>query len=239
LEIPQDRYVLVAAASPEPFGDERTLIAQTDVDVMPVVWGSVTASIKLFTLEHRIGDLTTYALAELQQTVFEHRAPQHWPNISNILDDRVLERSQLQDSLLQLTQAEWAPQSTGHSLADQATAAGVEVVDVRKALNIPPGDARNLLMGHRSLRPNEFAPLTRLLGASPEDATSYDDQLVRDLELPQFRARLERRAAVRGMTDPIALRRQFAEELMPVAARMRYQSQRDWKSVISDLLDAY
>ena len=146
LETPQDRYVLVAAASSEPFGDEHSLTVQTDVDLMPVAWGSVTASIKLFTLEHRLGDLTTESLGHLRQTVANHGTSPHWPRISSPLDDRILERAELEDSLLRLAEAEWAPQASVRSLADQATAAGIDVVDVRKALNIPPGEARNLLM---------------------------------------------------------------------------------------------
>jgi hypothetical protein len=234
---PVGREVAVAAAIAEEVGDEASLPATTESGLIPVVWCAVAKSIKVVTLEHRLADLTADGRDAVQQAV-AGRSPHRWARISSPLDDRAVVRAELTDALEQLAAAEWAPQADGGSLAHQAEAAGVGVSEVRRRLGIAPGDARNLLQGGRSPRLEELAPLTELLGAPPEGGVSYDPELVHDLELPRFRARLEQRAAATGETDPVALRRAFAEELLPMAARMRGQARRDWKAIIAEVLSA-
>lgn len=237
LDAPVGRRVLVAAATSDEPGDDSVVLATTDAGLSPYVWGSVTGKIKVLTLEHRVADLTVDALDAVRDAV-SGAGPGVWAPISSPLDDRALVRAELVDAVEGLEQAEWVPQSQGITLADQATQAGIGVPDISRALDLAPGDARALLLGKRAPRTDELAPLIKLLGAPPVVAVRYDEELVAYLDRPEYRQRLERRTAARGITDPAAQRRAVAEELMPAAARMRSGSRRDWAALIDEVLGA-
>ena len=234
---PRGRVVPVAAASSEAVGDETTVLAATEDGLSPAVWGSVTGSIKLFALEHRIADLTVEAFAAVRDAV-AGTAPGRWAPIDNVLDDRTLVRAQLVEGIERLAEAEWVPQASGRTLAEQAAAAGIDVPEVYRALGVPPGDARNLLLGRRPVRPEEKGPLTELLGTAPEEGFSYDEELMMAIDQPQRRARMERQERAGVWTDPVALRRALAETVLPMAARMRGQAHRDWGALVDEVLDA-
>lgn len=237
LEARVGRQVFVAAASEERSGDEAAVLATTDAGLSPLVWGSVTASIKIFTLDYRLAMLSADALAAVR-TAVHGEGPNIWAHISSPLDDRALLRADLVAAVEYLAKAEWVPRSAGIPLAVQAKKSGLGVAEVSSALEIPPGDARALLQGKRAPRPGEVDLLTELFGEVSMEAISYDADLLALMDLPEYRERLERRGASHQLTDPIALRRRFAEELMPVAARMRSPFTRDWRSLIDEALDA-
>lgn len=237
LEAPLGRQVLVAAASGEEPGDETAVLAATDTGLSPLVWGSVAASIKVFTLEHRLADLSAGSFAAVQDAVRGDKL-NTWAHISSPLDDRSLVRADLLDSLDYLANAEWVPRTSGVPLSEQAEKAGLGVAEVARTLEIPPGDARALLHGKRALKANEVGTLTELFDAVPMEAIAYDEELVGFMDLPEYRERLGMWGASRRLTNPVSLRRSFADELMPMAPRMRSGSKRDWRTLIEEVLGA-
>lgn len=237
LEVPVGRQVSVAAASEAGSGDETAVVASTDAGLSSLLWGSVTASIKVFTLEYRLADLSGESLAAVINTMHGEN-PNAWARISSPLDDRALVKADLLAAVEYLARAEWVPRAAGMALSEQAKRSGLGVAEVSSALEIPAGDARALLQGKRAPRTTELGALSELFGEVYMEAVSYDADLVAFMDLPEYRERLERRGASRRMTDPVALRRSFAEDLMPVAARMRSQPKRDWRTLMEEVLRA-
>ena len=231
------RTVDVFAASAASIGDNTAFIADTAHGLRPTVWASITDNVKLFTLEHRISDLTAAAQATLS-VVAAGNQPGEWAPISNILDDRSLARAELLESLHALATAEWLPdaQPTANSLDEQAAAAGFQRSQVADALGITPGDARRLMTGKRAPTDQELTILAELLGAEPSVAVTLDDELVAGLDRPEFRPHLLAMASDRFEDNEIAARRSFAGEMFALAARHREPGPRNWVALIRDEL---
>lgn len=234
---PEGRTTRVAGATAEQVGDDATVIASTAHAMAPAVWASVSANIKNFTLEHRITDVTTGSFADLLAAA-ARPAVGAWAPILDDLDDRALIRADLNDRLHSLAEAEWLPAAGGDAptLAELAGVASIAPSRLADELGITPGDARRLLQGRRAPAPSELETLTRLLGTEPAVAIDFDEDLVVDIDLPEFRPDLRIVAANEHGGDEVAARRALAGQMMALAARHREPGQRNWGALLRDAL---
>jgi hypothetical protein len=231
------RTTLVAAATAEQVGDDRTVIASTDRGMAPAVWAGVSGNIKTFTLENRLADLTPAGL-EAVRAAAAGTGSGVWAPISDDLDDRALIRAELVDRVRALTEAEWLPaaNAAGLTVGALAESAGETASTLARALGTTPGDARRLLQGRREATDAELEVLTDLLGAAPVAAVTVDDDLVTDMDTPEFRPAL-RLVAVRDHGgDEAMARRVVAGQVMAMAARLRGQVRRNWKVLLREAL---
>lgn len=235
IEPARGRNVAVAPATVDDAGDDRTVVAETPTGFSPFVWAGLSAEIKLFTLEHRIADLTPDSLAAVLDAV-AGTAPQRWAPIRDVLDDRALIRAELSDAVAALVQAEWlravadpiSPPTSGDTVPPPS--------QVARILDITPGDARRLLQGLREPTPAEAERLTALLGAPPSIGATFDEELTREMDTPEFRPAILHRADVDHAGDEAAARRALAGEMMAMAARQREPGRRNWKALLRDAL---
>jgi plasmid maintenance system antidote protein VapI len=234
---PSGRTVNVAAASANATGDDKTLVASTGNSMTPTVWAGLTADIKTFTLEHRITDLTAKDLGAVRAVV-AGSAPGHWAPIVDDLDDRALVRAELADRLEKLAEAEWIPKTdtAAPRLSDLAKKSGMTASRLGTELHISPGDARRLLQEKREPTPSEVGILTSLFGTTPSGAMELDADLLVEMDLPEFRSALERRAHRLHTGDTIASRRTFAASMTAQAARQRETGRRNWRALIREAL---
>lgn len=236
LEETRDRTVNVAASTVDEPGDERTVVAQTLSGFMPLVWASVSARIKAFTLEHRIADLTADSFAAVREAVAGD-GPAPWAPIEDVLDDRTVVRAELIDTVQGLAEAEWLHLVAAPvTLSDTAADAGFPPSEVARVLGITPGDARRLLRGVREPKPAEAERLTALFGSPPPTGATYDEQLVMDMDAPEFRPAIVQRARHRHGADEAEARRALASEMMAMAARQRGPGARNWKALLRETL---
>ena len=233
------RTVPVLAATSDHIGDEQAIVAIAENGMEPAVWAGVAAPIMTFTLEHRITDLTRQSLEKLRAVAAEQQAGD-WAPITSDLDDRVLVRADLTERIRNLSEAEWLPTAdSGPTLAELATDAGVTTSQVVEHLGITPGAARRLLLGQQEPSSDQARALADLLGSTPNTALRFDDDLVADLDLPEFRPRLRQIAAERHLDDEIAARRDFAGQMMALAARPRERGSLTWGALIREKLREY
>jgi transcriptional regulator with XRE-family HTH domain len=232
-----DRTVPVYAATADGIGDDAAIVADTTHGLRPSVWVGITNTIKMFTLEHRITNLTDESLAAAASVAAGERRGD-WPPIINNLDDRALVRADLREWLGGLANAEWRPAVDPNvtSLSAHAAAAGLQPSQVADALGISPGDARRLLQGKREPSTQELAILTDLFGAAPGVVVEFDDELVADLDLPEFRPQLRLIASSEHGGDEAAARRAFAGRMLALAARQRESGRRNWVALIREVL---
>jgi hypothetical protein len=234
---PTGRRVGVAAASADQTGDEGTVLAGTLLGMTAAVWTTVTADIKLFTLEHRITDLTAASL----DTVLDVRrggTPGAWAPIVDDLDDRTLIRADLVDRIEAMAGAEWLPETPTAvaTVGELAARAAITPSALARELGISPGDARRLIQGQRLPTPTEVSTLTVLLGAVPASAAEYDQALVAGMDAPEFRPAFQLIADRDHAGDDVAARRAFAGTMMAMAARPREPGPRNWRAMIRDAL---
>lgn len=232
-----EREVDVVPVSVHDAGDDKCTVVDTTNGFSATAWAGLRRHIYKFTLGHRIGDLSEASENHLR-TVASGNARSDWPPIVDVLDDRVLERADLQDRLEFLSSADWAAatDSSGRSVDDLATAAGVSNTDIATALGIAPGDAQRLRKGGRAARPEEVAALTNLLGEAPRTEISFDAALLAQMDEPELRPRLDAHAADRYGSDPIATRRHVAERVMATQFRQQEPGAPNWKQAILDAL---
>lgn len=235
---PSDRTVSVVAASSDDVGDELAFEATTTSGLRPIVWTGVTSSIKLCTLDSRVSDLTSDALARLR-ALRSGAARGTWSPIASTLDDRALVRADLLDGLETFAEAEWLPTQAAAPLADQLRYKGVtKPSELAQLLHVPPGEARELFYAHRSPTHEQEEALQGLLGTGFQSTLEVDPELVIDLEGPEFRHGILRLAELNYGGDEVAARRHLAERSMLVAARRREPGDRPWRAVISEVLRA-
>lgn len=135
--------------------------------------------------------------------------------------------------------AEWLPTvSGGRPLDELASEAGVTTRHVAEHLGITPGAARRLLLGQQGPTSDQAEALTELLGSASSTALRFDEGLVADLDLPEFRAGLRQIAAERHEGDEIAARRELAGQMMARAARPRERGSLTWAALIREGLRA-
>jgi transcriptional regulator with XRE-family HTH domain len=233
------RTVSVLGATADRIGDDAAVVAATEHGLRPSVWTGVFAVIKMFTLEHRVTDLTDECFAAVT-AVAAGRRRGDWPPITSDLDDRALVRADLVERLRSQSEAEWRPTADpgATSLAAQAATAGIQPSQVAEALGITPGDARRLLQGRREPSANEVALLADVLGAAPAVTVKFDDDLAAGLDLPEFRPQLRLIAKDEHAGDEVAARRAFAGRMLAIAARHREPGQRNWVALIRETLRA-
>lgn len=233
------RTIPVLAASSDDVGDERVIVAETENGMTLCIWTGVTRTIKTFTLDSRISNLTSHSFDQLAGATAD---TQHgaWAPITSNLDDRVLIRTDLEEKLGLLSESEWIPVSRGEAptLASVAKEAGVKPSQIARRLNTTSGDARRLIQGKREPSEEESSILTNILGSFPRAAVRFDDRLVAELDQPEFRPPLRLMAHRTHGGNEMAARRAVAGELMGLAARHRDREPRNWAVLISELLDA-
>jgi len=234
---PQGRRTAAVAASHEPVGDDSALVVSTKQGLSPVVWSGIRASIGLFTLDQRLGDLDDNSLGALRRAVGGQR-PRLWAAISDDLDDRTLIAANLVDRLSSLAEAEWLPNKVvGEPLGSLVRQAGIAPSVLGRALGITPGEARRLMNGTRQPSDRELELITRLVGGRPAANIAFDEKLVEDLDQPKFRPRLRLYAAQKSLPDEAAVRRNVAGAVLAMAARHRQPGRRNWEALISEVLD--
>ncbi len=231
------RTVSVVAAIADRVGDDTAVVAVTRHGLAPSVWTGVSAAIKMFTLEHRITDLTGDSFAGVTDVLAGRRRGE-WAAITSDLDDRILVRADLRERLRALADAEWQPAGAGDAptVGELAAAAGLQASSVADALGVAPGDARRLLQGRREPSPDELSALSDLLGSMPATGAAFDDDLVADLDLPEFRPPLSVLATNEYGGDELAARRAFAGRMMALAVRHREPGRRNWVALIRETL---
>jgi hypothetical protein len=231
-----DREVNVVPVSVHDAGDDKSVVVETTNAFAATAWAGLRAAIYKFTLDHRIGDLSDASLNRLRAVADEEEAGDSTP-IVDVLDDRVLERADLQDRLEFLASADWVArgESEGRSVEDLAAASGVTNAQIASALGVTPGDAQRIRRGQRLAKPEEMRALTELFGEEPRAAVNVDPRLLAQMDEPEMRPLLEEHAARHG-GDPVATRREVAERVMATQFRQQESGEPNWRQAILDAL---
>ena len=233
---PGARVVDVVPTTDDEIGDDRAVRVTTTNGMTVSAWTGLRQQIYKFTLEHRLDDLTADSATTLL-AVLNGTMPGEWTPILDVLDDRTLERADLVDRLTSLAAADWVPSvSAGRTVGDLAAESGADNAAIAAALGISPGDARRLRQGGRPPTADEIEILTGVLGSAPAATAAFDGDLVADLDEPEFRPYLMRRASARFGDDEAAARVELAGELMAASFRTREPGRPDWKQAIRDAL---
>jgi hypothetical protein len=230
------RVVDVVPATDDAIGDDRSVKVTTSHGMTISAWTGLRRQIYKFTLEHRLDDITADSVANLY-AVLSGTSSGAWTPIVAVLDDRTLEHADLADRVSALADADWVPSvSAGRTVGDLATEAGVDNAAIAAALGVTPGDARRIRQGGRVPTADEIRILTGLLGSAPTTAASFDPGLVADLDEPEFRPLLMRRASASFGGDEVAARVDLAGELMATSFRNREPGATNWRQAIRDAL---
>jgi transcriptional regulator with XRE-family HTH domain len=235
---PADRLVHVCPVADPSTGDESTAVLEAANGMNVAAWAGLDAPIHKATLEHRIADLTPGSVERLLLLIAGDGVGD-FPPVFDELDDRAVVRADLADRLDALLQAEWLPTAgdDARTLGDLLATAGLSPSALAAALGVTPGAARRLARGESEPTPEQVDTLAELLGASPQLVVTYESDLVEDLDEPEFRPAILRRAERQYRGDEIAARRAVAGELMALAARHREAGARNWKALIRDGLN--
>lgn len=232
------RRIPVMIATADRVGDESTVAVTTENNMQVAGWTGVHAEIMMFTLDHRIGDLTESSLG----TVAAAEAGTHlseWAPISSVLDDRTLIRLALEEQLQAFAEADWVPDIAegSVSLAQLADDAGVPAGEIAAHLKITPGAARRLLQGRAELTEDQRGALSELIGPVPHSNLRIADDLVAAIDRPENRPRL-RLIADRGHDgNEAAARIDRAQRVMAMAARHRSKGEHNWAELTRLALD--
>ena len=231
------RRVPVMVATADRVGDERTVAVTTVNGMQVAVWVGISAEIMMFTLDHRLGDLTAESLAAVAATSEGSRLSE-WAPITSVLDDRVLIRLGLQAQLREFASVEWIPAVDEGSvpMAQQAEASGVTASQIAARLEIAPGAARRLLEGRAELTDDQRSVLSELMGPVPESSLRINDGLAAALDRPDNRPRLKLIADKDHDGDETAARRSYAERTMALAARHRRTGEHNWAELAAQAL---
>lgn len=232
----EGRGVEVAPVDSDPISDETgvTLTATNGMEL--TVWTGLRGRIYKCTLHQRLTTLDPDAQRHLAAVATGDTSAE-WAPIVSDLDDRSLVRADLADRIQALADADWLPiVTTGHTLRELAAEANLDASFLAKHLSISPGDARRLLQGKRLPDARERELLTEVLGIRPDDNLVLDEDLVVELDEPEHRPGLHRRAVTEHGGDEVAARIDVAESLMATAFRHFEPGQTDWKTAIRDAL---
>ena len=232
------RRIPVMIATADRVGDESTVTATTENNMRPTVWTGVHAEIMMFTLDHRIGDLTASSLA----TVAAAEAGTHlseWAPITSVLDDRTLIRLALKEKLQAFAEVDWVPDTAEGllSLAQLAGDSGVSASEIAAHLKITPGAARRLLQGRAELTEEQRRAVSELIGPVLHSNLRIDDDLVVAIDRPEHRPQLRLIAARSHEGDEAAARIDRAQRVMAMAARHRSTGERNWAELTRLALD--
>ena len=232
------RTIPVVIATADQVGDESTVAVTTENNMQVAVWTGLHAEIMMFTLDHRIGDLTASSLA----AVTAAEAGTHlsaWAPITSDLDDRTLIRLALEEELQAFAEVDWVPAvaEDSLSLAQLVDDAGVLASEIATHLNIAPGAARRLLQGRAELTEDQRAALSELIGPIPQSNLQIDDDLVAAIDRPENRPQLRLIADRSHIGDEVAARIASAQRVMAMAARHRSKGERNWAELTRLTLD--
>ena len=233
------RKVPVMIATADDVGDEKTVVATTENGMKIAVWTGLHAEIMMFTLDHRLADLTAESLAAVT-AASEGAHLSEWAPIISVLDDRVLIRVSLAAKLREFAGAEWVPavdDERPSTLAQLAESSGVTASQVAARLGIAPGAARRLLLGRAEPTDDQRSVLSELIGPIQESSLRIDEGLVAVLDRPDFRPRLQLIADQDHDGDETAARRARSERVMAMAARHRRAGNRNWADLARRALD--
>ena len=232
------RTVPAMIATADRVGDEATVVATTANGMRFAVWAGLHVQIMMFTLDHRLGDLTEESFAAVTAAA-EGSHLGEWAPITSDLDDRVFIRIGLEEKLAEFVSAEWVPAADERSatLAQLAESSGVTASQIASRLGIAPGAARRLLEGRAELADYQRPALSELIGAVPESSLRIDDSLATALDRPENRPRLQLIADRDHDGDEAAARRARAERAMAMAARHRRTGDRNWEELARRALD--
>lgn len=233
------REVPVMAATADRVGDDATIVADTSNGIRVSVWAGMQADIMMFTLDHRLGDLTAASLAALTVAADgTHLA--EWAPITSDLDDRILVRVDLQEMIQAFAAAEWVPAVDEHAptLGQLAETHDVTASQIAARLGITPGAARRLLQAKAEPTDSQRTALLELIGSIPQSNLRPPDDLVAALDSPHYRPRLQLIANRDHHGNETAARRASAQRAMAMAARHRRSRQRDWAELTRQALDA-
>ena len=232
------RTIPVMIATADQVGDESTVAATTENNMRAAVWTGVHAEIMMFTLDHRIGDLTASSLADVTAA----QAGTHlseWAPITSDLDDRTLIRLALEEKLQAFAETDWVPDiaEDSVSLAQLADDSGVSAGEIAAHLKITPGAARRLLQGRAELTEDQRAALSELIGPIAQSNLQIDDDLVAAIDRPENRPQLRLIADRSHDGDEAAARIDGAQRVMAMAARHRSKGERNWAELTRLALD--
>ena len=150
-------------------------------------------------------------------------------------DDRAVDRARRQDALDVFVQARWAPEGSGN-LAHLLGDAGPR--QLAAALGVLPREAIALYRGQRPLSPEQAGRLAPAVGRTVEEILaanpSLPDDLVDDLDLPEYRAQVVAVAERRGV-DEIEAWLTAAYSVAAVSHRQTEGQTPSWR----DRLDQY
>lgn len=175
--------------------DSAVLIPQeaSELAVPLAVWLEDSTSLPLRVLDRHLGALTV--------TVTDLSEARRGRPVLSAADDRAVLRAQRQDALDVLATARWAPEGDGNL----KNLLGPAMKDLGDLLGIPNRTVIALGRGIVALTPEQAErlapvvghPAERLLAANP----ALPEDLVADLDLPAYRAKVVRLARRRGIDE--------------------------------------
>lgn len=235
MSAPVQRWVDVVPVTDDEIGDDQTVRIITNNGLALSAWTGLRRQIYKFTLEHRLGDLASETISKVE-LVMKGEIAGEWSTIASDFDDRALARADLSDRLEVLATADWLPSISGPTVQERADAAGIPASEIARALGIAPGDARRLRDGDRLPTESELEILKGLLGNDLATNFRPDEDLLADLDEPEFRHDLQELAQRRHHGDERRVRIYVATTVSAAAHRHRDAGSRDWKTAIRDVL---
>ena len=232
------RRIPVMIATADRVGDESTVAATTENNMRVAVWAGVHAEIMMFTLDHRIGDLTESSLAKVAAAEAGTHLSE-WAPITSVLDDRTLIRLALKEKLQAFAEVDWVPDTVEDlpPLAQLAGDSGVSAGEIAAHLKITPGAARRLLQGRAELTEEQRRAVSELIGPVLHSNLRIDDDLVATIDRPENRLQLRLIADRSYSGDEVAARIASAQRVMAMAARHRSKGERNWAELTRLALD--
>lgn len=229
------RVEVMPVLSDSETGDDKTAALDLETGSNVCAWTQLLREIPLFTLEHRLTDVTDRSMDALLNS---DAAIFHWPSVYSDLDDRALLLADLDDRMTALQEAEWLPAANGDEpLADLVRERGLAPSSLAAALDVSHGEARRLVDGKALPTPAQLSILEGLLGRRPGSAFRIDDACVLAMDQPSLRAKIRSRAEARLLPEA-ATRQRLAQDAMATGQRVQDNARTNWTRLLEQLLDA-
>lgn len=166
----------------------------SDLSIPLVVWIDDAASLPLRVLDRFVG-----VLAEQRRRVQD--APRGRP-IASAVDERAVQRARGQDAMDVFVSARWAPEGSGTL---KEILGRTERSRLTAALALPDRQVIALLRGRNGVTPEQAELLAPVVGETAEALLAsnppLDEDLVADLDLPVYRAKVNALAKRRGLAE--------------------------------------
>jgi hypothetical protein len=199
----------------------------SDLTVPLVVWLQDATSLPVCVLDRFLGAVHVDLRAA--------SALQHGRPVLTAADERAVHRARLQDALDVFVAARWAPEGDGSLGALLGTARPQQIAQV---LGVPNRMVIGLRRGERFLSPQQAELLAPLLHRSAGEVLAANpplpEDLVADLDLPEYRARITALARRKG-TDEIDTWRAVGYGVAAVSHRQTEGNAVSWR----DRIDQY